>query len=215
MTSEYRFVGVHVSYGRRPFTIALLDDGLDLIMLENHDMKEVSAVLSDLDRMTVSVTEFSRSRRANSFDIHRTFYEELKKISFQRYPAPGEARQWFKIDADEVFRSLLQHKLLARRALEGRLQRALILYDRGLQIGDPMEFFEEITRYKLLQGILPHENLYSSKELDALVAAFVAWMTVNRPEQIERSTDNMVLLKKRMAQEPQLTMNPEESRDSS
>ena len=46
-----------------------------------------------------------------------------------------------------------------------------------------MEFFEEITRYKLIQGILPLENLYTSKELDALVAAFVAWMTVNKPGQ--------------------------------
>jgi hypothetical protein len=46
-----------------------------------------------------------------------------------------------------------------------------------------MEFFEEITRYKLMQGILPFENLYSSKELDALVGAYVAWMTANKPGQ--------------------------------
>jgi len=55
-----------------------------------------------------------------------------------------------------------------------------------------MEFFEEITRYKLIQGILPLENLYTPKELDALVAAYVAWMTVNRPGQVERLPDNMV-----------------------
>ncbi|MGZ9226270.1 MAG: hypothetical protein ACXW4M_12030, partial [Anaerolineales bacterium] len=64
-----------------------------------------------------------------------------------------------------------------------RIQRALVLYDQGLQINDPMEFFEEITRYKLIQGILPLENLYASKELDALVAAYIAWMTVNKPGQ--------------------------------
>jgi hypothetical protein len=34
-----------------------------------------------------------------------------------------------------------------------------------------------------MQGILPFENLYSSKELDALVGAYVAWMTANKPGQ--------------------------------
>jgi hypothetical protein len=44
--------------------------------------------------------------------------------------------------------------------------------------------FEEITRYKLIQGILPLENLPSSRELDALAAAYLAWMIFNRPAQI-------------------------------
>jgi hypothetical protein len=53
-----------------------------------------------------------------------------------------------------------------------------------LRITDPVDMFEEITRYKLIQGILPFDNLPSSKELDALVAAYLAWMTLNRPGQI-------------------------------
>ena len=48
------------------------------------------------------------------------------------------------------FSALLHKKLLSRRTLEGRIQRALVLYDQGLQINDPMEFFEEITRYRLI-----------------------------------------------------------------
>ena len=47
-----------------------------------------------------------------------------------------------------------------------------------------MEIFEEITRYKLIKGIFRLENVYSSKELDALAAAYLAWMSVNRPERI-------------------------------
>jgi hypothetical protein len=35
---------------------------------------------------------------------------------------------------------------LPRRTLEGRLQRSAILYEQGLQIRDPVEIFEEITR---------------------------------------------------------------------
>ena len=45
-----------------------------------------------------------------------------------------------------------------------------------------MRVFEEITRYRLLQGILPLDNLYSAGELDALVAAFTAWVAATSPE---------------------------------
>jgi hypothetical protein len=101
--------------------------------------------------------------------------------------------QWSKVNADETFATFLQKKLLSRRTLEGRIQRALILYDQGMQIKDPMEFFEEITRYKLIQGILPLETLYTAKELDALVAGYVAWLTVRRPGQVEILPGNMLL----------------------
>jgi len=183
MTSNSSFVGVHFSYGRKPFTLALLDDDLNLILHANCDMEEVSAILSELDPVTVCVTAKSSSRSAKSATTNSKFYEQLGKLSFRPYPTKNETRQWFKVDADRSFATLLQKKLLSRRTLEGRIQRALVLYDQGLQINDPMEFFEEITRYKLIQGILPLENLYASKELDALVAAYIAWMTVNKPGQ--------------------------------
>jgi hypothetical protein len=183
MTSNPAFVGIHLSYGRKPFTLALLDDELDLIMHPNYDIEEVSSILSELDAITVCLAANSKSKSAKSVTTNSMLYEQLEKLSFRPYPAQNETRQWLKADADESFRALLQKKLLPQRTLEGRIQRALVLYDQGLQINDPMEFFEEITRYKLIQGILPLENLYTSKELDALVAAYVAWMTVNKPGQ--------------------------------
>jgi predicted RNase H-like nuclease len=45
-----------------------------------------------------------------------------------------------------------------------------------------MRYFEEITRHRLLQGIMPSENLYSPNELDALIAAYTAWMAAVQPE---------------------------------
>ena len=183
MTSNTAFVGIHLSYGSKPFTLALLDDELDLIMHSNCDIEEVSSILSELDSVTVCLATSSKSKSAKSANTNSMFYEQLEKLSFRPYPTKNETRQWFKVNADEAFITLLQKKLLRRRTLEGRIQRALVLYDQGLQINDPMEFFEEITRYKLIQGILPLENLYTSKELDALVAAYVAWMTVNKPGQ--------------------------------
>jgi len=76
------------------------------------------------------------------------------------------------------------HVPLARLSLEGRVQRQIILYERGLQIKDPMDFFEEITRYKLAKGIWPMELLYLSDQLDALAAAYTAWQTVHKKESI-------------------------------
>jgi len=183
MTSNFAFVGIHLSYGRKPFTFVLLGDDLNLIACVNSDMKDLGAILSEPDSVTVCITGNSKSKSAKSANISSMFSEQLEKMSFRPYPAKNATRVWFKTEADDSFNALLQRKLLSRRTLEGRIQRALALYDQGLQIDDPMEFFEEITRYKLMQGILPIENLYTSKELDALVAAYVAWLTVNKPGQ--------------------------------
>ena len=100
--------------------------------------------------------------------------------------------RWIETDSQKCFQALCDKDLLPRRTLEGRIQRDLILYDEGLQIEDPMEFFEEITRHKLMQGILPLETLHSSKQLDALVAAYVAWRAIQRASLVTL-TGNFIL----------------------
>jgi hypothetical protein len=47
-----------------------------------------------------------------------------------------------------------------------------------------MLLFEEITRHRLLKGILPLEPLYSAGELDALAAAYTAWLAALHPDQV-------------------------------
>jgi hypothetical protein len=63
------------------------------------------------------------------------------------------------------------------------------MYLHELKIPNPMYIFEEITRHRLLQGILPLENLYTPNELDALVAAYTAWVAATHPENITRVGD--------------------------
>jgi hypothetical protein len=87
-------------------------------------------------------------------------------------------------NAQDCYHALIGKKPFPRRTLEGRLQRSAVLYEQGLQITDPIEVFEEITRYKLVQGILPLEDIYAPTELDALIAAYLAWLAANRPGQI-------------------------------
>ena len=64
------------------------------------------------------------------------------------------------------------------------MQRQLVLYEHGLCIKDPMDFFEEVTRYKISKGILPMELLYLPDQLDAMAAAYTAWLAVKKQESI-------------------------------
>ena len=55
----------------------------------------------------------------------------------------------------------LRTELEAKRRGQGsELMDQLILYRCDIDIPDPMYIFEEITRHRLLQGMLPIEDLY-------------------------------------------------------
>ena len=75
---------------------------------------------------------------------------------------------------------------MPRRSLEGRIQRQILLYDAGLQIPEPMDFFEELTRHRLLMGHLPREHVQSPEQLDTLVLAYTAWLSAHRPNELTR-----------------------------
>jgi hypothetical protein len=102
-------------------------------------------------------------------------YGRLTKLGFKPYPDDGESHLWLETHPHACFCVLLGHTPLPKPTLEGRLQRELILFEQGVRIKDPMIFYEEITRYKLMNGILPVELVHIPEQLDALVAAFTAW----------------------------------------
>jgi len=116
-------------------------------------------------------------------------YRKLGKMGFKKYPRSDSGYQILETNPHACFSVLAGHLPLPKPILEGRLQRQLILYERGLRIKDPMDFFEEITRYKLIKGIWPVELLYSPEQLDALAAAYTAWLAVNKPEQVSMIGD--------------------------
>ena len=114
-----------------------------------------------------------------------TLYQRLEKAGCKPYPTKTASHQWLETHPHAVFCSLLGRSPLPKPTLEGRLQRQLILHERGLGIKDPMEFFEEITRHRLLGGILPMEMIYLPEELDAIAAALVAALSAGGEEQVE------------------------------
>lgn len=111
-------------------------------------------------------------------------YRRLEKMDYCPYPTDEAPRQYLEVYPHASFCALLGQAPFPKQSLEGRIQRQLVLDENNLHIPDPMRFFEEITRRRLLQGILPTEDLYTPGELDALVAAYTAWMAATHPEQV-------------------------------
>ncbi len=111
-------------------------------------------------------------------------YQRLESLGYRDYPSPESAFQMLEVYPHGAFTVLLGRVPFRKASLEGRLQRQLVLYNQGLDIPDPMRIFEEITRYRLLQGTLILDGLFSTEELEALVAAYTAWMAASSPENV-------------------------------
>ena len=175
------FAGVQLSSGRKPVTFAGLDEDLNITMLEKWDSSDVFSRLQDYQNCVLAA---SLPSTKPGQAVYAALKEKFIQAGFTPFSQKSHPKQWMETEAQDCFRALSGHKLLPHGALEGRLQRCAILYEQGLQITDPVDMFEEITRYKLIQGILPLDKLPSARELDALVAAYLAWMSANRPAQI-------------------------------
>ena len=111
-------------------------------------------------------------------------YKRLTSLDYQPYLTMDAPRQWLEVYPYAAFTVLLGCHPFPKTAFEGRVQRQLVLHNQGLKIPDPMRVFEEITRYRILQGVLPFEDLYSARALDALAAAFTAWVSAVSPETV-------------------------------
>ena len=111
-------------------------------------------------------------------------YRKLEKMGFKKYPEKNSAYQVLETHPHACYCVMVGQVPLAKPSLEGRLQRQLILNEHGVHVKDPMDFFEEITRYKLIKGIWPMELLYLPDQLDALVAAYTAWVAVHKADHI-------------------------------
>lgn len=118
-----------------------------------------------------------------------TLYHRLENLGYQPYPTDGASLQWLEVYPHACYCALLGLSPMSKNSFEGRIQRQLVLYGEKLDIPDPMRLFEEITSHRLLQGILPLDNLYSPGELDALVAAYTAWTAAIHPERITHLGD--------------------------
>lgn len=113
--------------------------------------------------------------------------DRLQSMGYLPFQAADSPLQWLEAPAQSGFQSWLGLEPFEADTLEGRLQRQLVLYDLDLDVPDAMEFFEEITRFKLLHGHLPYERVLSQAEINAYMAANTAWLAVNEPATVHSS----------------------------
>jgi hypothetical protein len=162
-------------------TFASLDEDLNVTRLENWSISETRVCMQEYGRLVLAVS-FPSAKRAQ--ELYTDFKADLVRNGFAAFLQRNQPKQWLDTDAQDCFLLWGGHKLWPRRTLEGRLQRSAILYEQGLQLRDPVDMLEEITRFKLIQGVMPLEKLHSPRELDALAAAYLAWLSLNRPGQV-------------------------------
>jgi hypothetical protein len=109
---------------------------------------------------------------------------QLEAIGFAAYPAEDNLRQSLEVHSHATFCALLGQAPFGRDSLEGRLQRQLVLHQQGIKVPDPMLFFEEVTTFKLLHGVLPLKDISTPEELDAYAAAYTGWCAATKPGEV-------------------------------
>jgi predicted nuclease with RNAse H fold len=111
-------------------------------------------------------------------------HARLRKIGFEPYDGKGGRadRALLEVNPHACFTALLRRRPFAKQSLEGRMQRQLVLYLEGVDLPNPLEALEEITRHHLLSGQLPLSDLLSHQALDALMAAYTACLAARQPD---------------------------------
>ncbi len=182
------FVGIDISSSRKPFAYAALDGGLNLVAHSDGGLDETLAFLVGQPSAAAAVNALSEAGRGTARgkkkEMGLTLARKLEAMGFQQYPAENAPHQFMKTRPAAVYSALAGCALLPKSSVEGKLQRQLLLYEVGARIKDPMDFFEEITRYKILKGQWPLDLLYPPGRLDALAAAYLAWLAFHKPEKV-------------------------------
>lgn len=134
--------------------------------------------------LPIYTTPFQREAAKPWQRLSLELSQQLSKLGFG-----NSEKAMLETCADACFQVWLGHSPFKQRSLIGQLQRQLVLYDLGINLPNPMSYFEELTRYKILQGVLPKDVLYKDTELRALAVAFIAWASQHQADSIETLGD--------------------------
>lgn len=134
--------------------------------------------------ISIPQTKSNEAECPNWMRMSFSLFHRLEELGYRPYSTAANDRQSLEVYPHACYAVLLGQNPFPKHSLEGRIQRQLAIFEQQINVPDPMRFFEEITRHRLLNGILPAEILYSAEELDALVAAYTAWKAAVHPDQI-------------------------------
>lgn len=123
-------------------------------------------------------------------------YDALRLKGFRDYPSEAN-HLMFETYPHADFTVLIGTRPYPKNTLEGRIQRQLVLNDQGIALKDAMHLIEEWTRYRFITGRIDFDQLYTHDQLDALVAAYTAYLAATEPEMITAvgdQRDGLILL---------------------
>lgn len=107
-------------------------------------------------------------------------YNALRGAGYVDHPRPGE-RRLFETYPHAIYTVLAGSRPYRKTSVQGLLQRQLLLFEEGVGVPDPMMALEEWTRHHLMRGQLNMADIYSHDELDALAAAYTAYVLAREP----------------------------------
>lgn len=207
-----QFIGIEPASGRKAGAMMVLDENQKIQAQGSGDLTSVLAYAAGAGSAIVAVNapaQLSLGGQARAVEealihqgawIYKTpasldacpnslrrgleLHRRLADLGYIVFPAGDAQRQVLEAPAEAAYWSLLEVRPFEAHTLEGRLQRQLALADCGVKVPDAMNFFEEITRHRLLRGMLPLEDIFTADELTALVCAHVAWRAAHQPENL-------------------------------
>ncbi|HWQ46315.1 MAG TPA: hypothetical protein VN376_05575, partial [Longilinea sp.] len=211
MDNRTLYIGIDLASDHRRFHFSAVEDDLSLNAISSGHSEDVLAFLAGQssavvvfnaptppcpDTIQLNLIEIdeaaSRSGSTAWMQQGYSFYKHMDELGFHN---DESSRRYRSVDGETAWKDLCLGNLFPAQTLESRLQRQLILVDLGLPLTDPMQFFEEITRHKLLHGNLPVDTIHSAAELSALLCAYLAWASDHRPDGIEISVSAGALVR--------------------
>jgi len=147
------------------------------------DMRMAEYLLREKN-IVISPTPAQKENCPEWMQLSFNLYNRLNQADFKPFRTENSNRQWLETHPHAAFCAMLEQQPLSKPTLEGRLQRQLILHEANVGIRNPMEFFEEITRHRLKKGLFPIDLIYAPEQLDALIAAYTAYLAAREPEKI-------------------------------
>jgi len=200
-------LGIDITSGRQPFTFAALDARRGMLASGQGTLDDVLAYCAGLNSAAAAVNApdlaAARSASAPEVELARrglrlprlapgksvparlqkgaALYERLAGLGYAPFTTPEVGKSWLEVNCEAVYWAWISQPALDSRTFEGRLQRTAVLYEHDLPVSDPMDFFEEITRHRMIHGKIPLERIPSGRMLNALAAAATAWCALYQP----------------------------------
>lgn len=109
--------------------------------------------------------------------------ENLLETGFRQFGDEGE-KVFLEVPSETAFWSFECKPLFTEESFIGQIQRQIMLLELGIDLPDPMDFFEELTRFKLLTGNAPLEMILETPSLNAWINAFTALQLHKNPSRI-------------------------------